>query len=79
MKKIPILLIKGYQATWPIREPFVRMFTSPEALECRFSPTCSKYTIAAIEKYGTSKGTWMGLKRVLKCRPGNPGGEDPLV
>jgi len=45
---------------------------------CRFKPTCSHYTYQAIEKYGILKGTFMGVKRVLKCHPGNPGGFDPV-
>ena len=36
---------------------------------CRFTPTCSEYTVAAIEKYGIIKGTGMGARRVLKCHP----------
>ena len=79
MKVIVILLIKAYKATWPVREPFVRMFVSPEALECRFSPTCSEYAILAIQKHGVLKGLVLGGKRVTRCRPGHPGGEDPLV
>jgi putative membrane protein insertion efficiency factor len=45
---------------------------------CRFYPTCSVYTIDAIRKYGSMKGTWMAVKRVLKCHPYHPGGYDPV-
>lgn len=45
---------------------------------CRFSPTCSEYTRQAVNKYGMIKGTWMGLKRVVKCNPFFSGGLDPL-
>ncbi len=45
---------------------------------CRFVPTCSEYTKQAIEKYGVLKGCWLGLKRICKCHPFNPGGHDPL-
>lgn len=45
---------------------------------CRFYPTCSEYTYQAIEKYGTAKGIYLGIKRILKCHPFHPGGSDPL-
>ena len=43
---------------------------------CRFYPSCSQYSLEAIEKYGTKKGLLKGFKRVLKCHPWNPGGID---
>jgi putative membrane protein insertion efficiency factor len=45
---------------------------------CRFEPTCSEYTKQAVEKYGAVKGTWMGLKRILRCQPFCKGGHDPV-
>ena len=45
---------------------------------CRFHPTCSSYAIEAIEVHGALKGSWMGLKRVLRCHPFHPGGYDPV-
>ena len=45
---------------------------------CRFSPTCSEYTRIAIEKYGIIRGTWMGIKRISRCRPGGGYGYDPV-
>ncbi len=45
---------------------------------CRFTPTCSIYAYQAIETYGPFKGTWMGLKRIFRCHPLNPGGFDPV-
>ena len=45
---------------------------------CRFEPTCSEYTMQAVEKYGALKGTWMGIKRILRCQPFCKGGHDPV-
>ncbi len=45
---------------------------------CRFTPTCSEYTIEAIKKYGSIKGLRLGIKRVLKCHPGGKKGYDPV-
>ena len=45
---------------------------------CRFSPTCSEYTRIAIEKYGLFRGSWLGLKRISRCRPGGGYGYDPV-
>jgi uncharacterized protein len=45
---------------------------------CRFEPTCSEYTAQAVEKYGAIRGTWIGLKRILRCQPFCKGGHDPV-
>jgi len=45
---------------------------------CRFFPSCSEYTVEAVEKYGACKGTRLGLKRISRCHPWNPGGFDPV-
>lgn len=46
---------------------------------CRFWPSCSSYTIEAIQVHGPLKGSWMALRRIIKCHPGNPGGMDPVT
>ncbi|MGN6185457.1 MAG: membrane protein insertion efficiency factor YidD [Thermoanaerobaculia bacterium] len=45
---------------------------------CRFEPTCSVYTMQAVEKYGVIRGVWLGARRLLRCHPFNPGGWDPV-
>lgn len=68
MGKILIFLIDLY-----------RKYISPRKPPCcRFYPTCSQYAITAIEKYGAIKGTFMAIRRVLRCHPFNPGGYDPV-
>lgn len=45
---------------------------------CRFYPTCSSYSIEAYQRYGFFKGTFLSIKRILRCHPFHPGGYDPL-
>ena len=45
---------------------------------CKYEPTCSEYTKQAINKYGVIKGTYYGLKRIIRCNPFSKGGYDPL-
>ena len=68
MKKVIISCIKFY-----------RKFISPlKRPSCRFYPTCSQYTLEAVEKYGALKGGFMGIRRILRCHPYNKGGYDPV-
>jgi putative membrane protein insertion efficiency factor len=43
---------------------------------CRFYPTCSAYAAAAIAQHGAARGTWLALRRLVKCAPWHPGGVD---
>lgn len=45
---------------------------------CRHIPTCSNYGIEAIEKYGSIKGSWMTIKRIMRCNPLGTSGYDPV-
>lgn len=45
---------------------------------CRFRPTCSEYMADALITHGPLAGTWLGLKRICRCRPGGGSGADPV-
>ena len=45
---------------------------------CRFYPTCSSYALEAIKKYGPYKGSFLAIRRILKCHPFHDGGYDPV-
>lgn len=59
-----------------IYKAFLSPFLPPA---CRFEPTCSEYARAAVGKYGAVKGSWLGVKRILRCQPLCRGGHDPLI
>jgi hypothetical protein len=54
---------------------YVSPLTPPS---CRFTPTCSRYAVDALRRYGVLKGGWLALWRVLRCNPLTRGGYDPL-
>jgi len=63
-----LFLLRGYKR-------FISPLLPPM---CRFEPTCSVYTMQAVEKYGVLRGVWLGAKRLGRCHPFNPGGWDPV-
>lgn len=61
----------------PVR--LYRRFLSPLlGPHCRFAPSCSHYAVQALETHGPLRGTWLTVRRVLRCHPWNPGGHDPV-
>lgn len=71
-----VKIIKIYQKTISLDHGFLK-YRHPYGF-CRFSPTCSQYSIEAIEKYGIIKGGLIAIWRLLRCNPFNKGGYDPL-
>ncbi|RLA85976.1 MAG: membrane protein insertion efficiency factor YidD [Deltaproteobacteria bacterium] len=62
-----IALIRAYQFFSPLWGP-----------RCRFYPSCSQYAILALRVHGPIRGSWLALRRLLKCHPFHPGGYDPV-
>jgi putative membrane protein insertion efficiency factor len=67
-RQILLWSIRGYQL---LLSPWL-------GRSCRFYPTCSCYTHTAIERYGALRGSWLGLRRLLRCHPFSKGGYDPV-
>lgn len=68
MRKVLIVTIRTYQLAL---SPFL-------GHSCRFFPSCSQYAIEAIERYGPLQGTWLAIRRLLRCHPWHAGGVDPV-
>jgi len=68
MRRLATLLIRLYQWTLsPLLGP-----------RCRFYPSCSQYTLEAIERFGLMRGGYLGARRLLRCHPFHEGGIDPV-
>lgn len=68
LARILIMIIKAYQY---LLSPWV-------GNQCRFSPTCSHYACEALRKHGALRGSWLTLRRLLRCHPWHTGGHDPV-
>ena len=68
MQRLLTLLIRGYQL---LLSPLL-------GNRCRFYPSCSEYTHDAVLRHGALAGSWLGLRRLLRCHPWHPGGIDPV-
>ncbi len=68
LAKVMIALVRFYQLA--ISPHFPR--------SCRYEPSCSAYTIQALQKHGALKGGWLGMKRILRCHPWGGSGYDPV-
>ena len=76
LASIFIFLIKIYQKTFSPDQGWLKIFF-PHGF-CRFHPHCSEYSQQAFEKYGTIKGIYLSLWRILRCHPWSKGGIDSI-
>lgn len=68
MRRLALGAIRLYQMSV---SPYLRGY-------CRHTPTCSNYTYEAINRHGVTRGTWLGLRRLSRCRPMGTRGHDPV-
>ncbi|MGC3989022.1 MAG: membrane protein insertion efficiency factor YidD [Chthoniobacteraceae bacterium] len=68
------LFIRGYQI---FLSPVLSFIAGPGA-GCRYEPTCSHYFLQAVEKHGSWRGSWLGIRRLCRCHPWGGAGVDPV-
>lgn len=79
MKKIVKLLRSFFTAILTLLVKFYQYAISPlTPSSCRYTPTCSEYSIQALKKHGPIKGLYLSIKRILKCNPWGGSGYDPV-
>jgi uncharacterized protein len=71
--RLAAALVRLYQV---VLSPLQRLL-GPNA-GCRFEPSCSEYARQALLEHGLGRGGWLGLRRLTRCQPFNPGGADPV-
>lgn len=77
MNNVLLTIIRLYQKIFSPDQGYFR-YIFPFGRTCRFTPTCSEYMYQAVELHGIITGLHLGLKRILRCHPWNPGGMDPV-
>jgi putative membrane protein insertion efficiency factor len=68
MRRFAILLLRAYK----------RLISPLLGQHCRFHPSCSEYSMTAIERFGLLRGSWLTLRRLARCQPLCDGGLDPV-
>ncbi|GAA4622717.1 membrane protein insertion efficiency factor YidD [Cellulomonas oligotrophica] len=72
VRRIPATLLLALLRVYQV---VVSPMTPPT---CRFYPSCSQYAVVAVQRHGALRGTWLAIRRLLRCHPWNPGGVDDV-
>lgn len=69
--RLPRLVVAGLIRVYQV-------LSAPLPPTCRFTPSCSNYTLEAVRVHGALKGSWLGIRRIARCHPFSAGGPDPV-